>query len=67
MNRIDRLNKRAVSLIALFLLAALTSFAGQVITISDGGYEYRLLLQYIPALAVGAAAVFILSKSRSPR
>ncbi|MCI5924334.1 MAG: hypothetical protein SOR38_02765 [Oscillospiraceae bacterium] len=60
MDRIDRLNKRAVLLIALFLLAVLTSFAGQVITISDGGYEYRLLLQYIPALAVGAAAVFIL-------
>ena len=60
MDRIYRLKKRAVSLIALFLLAALTSFAGQVITISDGGDEYRLLLQYIPALAVGAAAVFIL-------
>ena len=30
MNRIDRLNKRAVSLIALFLLAALTSFADKL-------------------------------------
>lgn len=60
MDRIDRLNKRTVWLIALFLLAVLTSFAGQVITISDGIYEHRLLLQYIPALAVGAAAVFIL-------
>ena len=60
MDRIDRLSKRAVLLIALFLLAVLTSFAGQIITISDGVYENRLLLQYIPALAVGAAAVFIL-------
>lgn len=60
MSRMDQLNKSAVSLVALFLLTVLTAFAGQVITISDGIYEARLLLQYIPSLVVGAAAVVIL-------